>query len=95
MHSFDCNRDYPLVTFNENGDNPVPSFDCNMDYPMATFNENGDNPVATFVNPICVIKFTQIFAKTRRRILLKKKNIALFPDYKKINKKIHWKIKIT
>ena len=70
--------------FNQNGANPIPSFDCNMDYPMATFNENGDNPVAKFVNPICVIKFTQIFAKTRR-ILLKKKKVALFPDYKKLN----------
>ena len=57
---------------------------------MATFNENGDNPVATFVNPICVIKFTQIFAKTRRRILLKKKKVALFPDYNKSPHGAEW-----
>ena len=61
---------------------------------MGSFNSNWDYPLATFVNPICIIKFTQILAKSIRRILVKKKKVALFPDYKKINKKIHCKVKL-
>ena len=61
---------------------------------MGSFNSNWDYPLATFGNPICIIKFTQILAKSRRRLLVKKKEVALIPDYIKINKKLHCKAKL-
>ena len=60
---------------------------------MGSFNSNWDYPLATFVNPICIIKFTQILAKSRR-LLVKKKEVALILDYITINKKLHCKAKL-
>ena len=81
-----------MATFDWNWDNPVATFNWNWDNPVASFDWNGDYPVGTFVNPICIRKFTQIFSEMRRRILLKKKNVPLYPDYEKLNEKIHWKL---